>query len=255
LEKNYYQDLRSKLLPLFLIGSIGGFLSGVLGIGGGVVFVPLLTYFTNEDFKINTGISSMAVIFVATTSSITYISNGQTFSIYILYLIIGGIIGGYLGSKLTITLDTNTLQRIFSLLLLGVSYRMMFTQDFSSQYEENIFLYLLIGIFSGILSGLLGIGGGVVRIPLLIFFGGLGNLAAQGFSLVATVPTALTAAYTKLKNDREFAKRGSIVGISGILGSIIGGNLAFNIQQEFLNTSFSIFLLLVSINMLIKTFK
>ena len=243
------------MFPLFLIGSIGGFLSGVLGIGGGVVFVPLLTYFTDQDFKNNTGISSMAVDFVATTSSITYISNGQTFTSYIIYLILGGIIGGYLGSKLTFSLDTKILQRIFALLLVVVSYRMMFAEGFSARYEENIFLYLLIGIFSGILSGLLGIGGGIVRIPLLIFFGGLGNLAAQGFSLIATVPTALTAAYTKLKNDREFAKRGCIVGISGILGSVIGGNLAFDLPQELLNTSFSIFLLLVSINMLLKTTK
>ena len=79
------------MLPLFIIGSIGGFLSGVLGIGGGVVFVPLLTYFTDQDFKTNTGISSMAVVFVATASSLTYISNGQSFSIYILYLIFGGM--------------------------------------------------------------------------------------------------------------------------------------------------------------------
>ena len=136
------------MLPLFIIGSIGGFLSGVLGIGGGVVFVPLLTYFTDQDFKINTGISSMAVVFVATTSSITYISNGQSFSIYILYLIFGGILGGYLGSKLTFQLDTKTLQRIFAMLLLVVSYRMMSTSGYSSQYEENIFLYLLIGVFS-----------------------------------------------------------------------------------------------------------
>lgn len=238
-----------------MIGSLGGFLSGVLGIGGGVVFVPLLTYFTNQDFKINTGISSMAVVFVATTSSVIYISNGQTFSIYILYLIIGGIIGGYLGSKLTFSLETKTLQRIFAVLLLVVSYRMIFSTGFSSKYEENIVLYLLIGIFSGVLSGLLGIGGGIVRIPLLIFFGGLGNLTAQGFSLITTVPTALTAAYTKLKNDREFAKRGSIVGISGIVGSIIGGNLAFRLPQEFLNTSFAVFLILVSLNMLVKTSK
>ena len=238
-----------------MIGSLGGFLSGVLGIGGGVVFVPLLTYFTNQDFKINTGISSMAVVFVATTSSVIYISNGQTFSIYILYLIIGGIIGGYLGSKLTFSLETKTLQRIFAVLLLVVSYRMIFSTGFSSKYEENIVLYLLIGIFSGVLSGLLGIGGGIVRIPLLIFFGGLGNLTAQGFSLITTVPTALTAAYTKLRNDREFAKRGSIVGISGIVGSIIGGNLAFRLPQEFLNTSFAVFLILVSLNMLVKTSK
>ena len=54
------------MIKYFLIGSIGGLLSGILGIGGGVVFVPLLTYLTKTDFKTNTGVSSLAVVFVAT---------------------------------------------------------------------------------------------------------------------------------------------------------------------------------------------
>ena len=50
-------------------------LSGLLGVGGGVIFVPLLTYLTKIDFKTNTGISSLAVVFVASASSLTYIFN------------------------------------------------------------------------------------------------------------------------------------------------------------------------------------
>ena len=60
------------MIKLLLIGLIGGFLSGLLGVGGGVIFVPLLTYFVNKDFKVNTGISSLAVVFVASASSATY---------------------------------------------------------------------------------------------------------------------------------------------------------------------------------------
>ena len=73
------------MLKLFLIGFIGGVLSGILGIGGGIVFVPLLTYFTKEDFKINTGISSLAIVFVASASAISYITNGIEISNYVLY--------------------------------------------------------------------------------------------------------------------------------------------------------------------------
>ena len=64
------------MIKLFLIGLIGGLLSGILGIGGGIVFVPLLTYLTKEDFKINTGISSLAIVFVASASAVSYIVNG-----------------------------------------------------------------------------------------------------------------------------------------------------------------------------------
>ena len=88
------------MIKLFLIGLIGGLLSGILGIGGGIVFVPLLTYLTKEDFKINTGISSLAIVFVASASAVSYIVNGIEISSYVLYLIIGAVIGGYLGLSL-----------------------------------------------------------------------------------------------------------------------------------------------------------
>jgi len=239
------------LIKLFLIGLIGGLLSGILGIGGGIVFVPLLTYLTKEDFKINTGISSLAIVFVASASAVSYIVNGIEISTYVLYLIIGAVIGGYLGSRISKFITSKNLQRMFSVLLLFAAYRMYFGTNFSSRFEENILLYILIGILSGLGSGLLGIGGGIIRIPLLIFFGGIGNLAAQGVSLITAIPSSVAAVIPKLR-DREFIKRGIIIGIFGIIGSIIGSNIAFALPQKTLNYAFATFLVLVSINMFFK---
>ncbi|MFL2694149.1 MAG: TSUP family transporter [Candidatus Actinomarina sp.] len=239
------------MIKLFLIGLIGGLLSGILGIGGGIVFVPLLTYFTKEDFKINTGISSLAIVFVASASAVSYLMNGIEISSYVLYLIIGAVIGGYLGSRISKLITSKNLQRMFSVLLLFAAYRMFFGTNFSSRFEENILLYILIGILSGLGSGLLGIGGGIIRIPLLIFFGGIGNLAAQGVSLITAIPSSVAAVIPKLR-DREFIKRGIIIGIFGIVGSIIGSNIAFALPQKTLNYAFATFLVLVSINMFLK---
>ena len=239
------------MIKLFLIGLIGGLLSGILGIGGGIVFVPLLTYLTKEDFKINTGISSLAIVFVASASAVSYIVNGIEISTYVLYLIIGAVIGGYLGSRISKFITSKNLQRMFSVLLLFAAYRMYFGNNFSSRFEENILLYILIGILSGLGSGLLGIGGGIIRIPLLIFFGGIGNLAAQGVSLITAIPSSVAAVIPKLR-DREFIKRGIIIGIFGIIGSIIGSNIAFALPQKTLNYAFATFLVLVSINMFFK---
>ena len=91
---------------------MGGVLSGILGIGGGIVFVPLLTYLTKEDFKINTGISSLAIVFVASSSAISYINNGLEISNYLLYLIAGAVLGGYLGSSISKLITTKNLQRL-----------------------------------------------------------------------------------------------------------------------------------------------
>ena len=239
------------MIKLFLIGLIGGLLSGILGIGGGIVFVPLLTYLTKEDFKINTGISSLAIVFVASASAVSYIVNGIEISTYVFYLIIGAVIGGYLGSRISKFITSKNLQRMFSVLLLFAAYRMYFGTNFSSRFEENILLYILIGILSGMGSGLLGIGGGIIRIPLLIFFGGIGNLAAQGVSLITAIPSSVAAVIPKLR-DREFIKRGIIIGIFGIIGSIIGSNIAFALPQKTLNYAFATFLVLVSINMFFR---
>ncbi len=226
-------------------------MSGILGIGGGIVFVPLLTYFTKEDFKINTGISSLAIVFVASASAITYITNGIEISTYVVYLILGAIFGGYIGSHISKFISSKNLQRMFSVLLLFASYRMFFGTNFSTRFEENILLYVFIGVLSGIGSGLLGIGGGIIRIPLLIFFGGIGNLAAQGVSLITAIPSSVAAVIPKLRN-REFIKRGIIIGVFGVIGSIIGSNIAFALQQKLLNYAFASFLVLVSINMFFK---
>ena len=240
------------MFKLFFIGLVGGLLSGLLGVGGGVIFVPLLTYMTNKNFKINTGISSMAIIFVASASGFTYILNGISLTFNIFYLIIGGIFGGYIGSKITAIIKTKSLERIFSILLIIVAIRMFLSSSFQSAFNENPMFYIFIGLITGILSGLLGIGGGIVRIPLLIIFGGLENIVAQGFSLIATIPTAMTAAITKLKGRPDLIKQGTYIGVFGIIGSIIGANTAFLLSQNILNTIFAIFLLLVSVNLYLK---
>ncbi len=228
-------------------------LSGLLGVGGGVIFVPLLTYLTKIDFKTNTGISSLAVVFVASASSLTYIFNdfnkGSNLVLATLVIISGGVVGGYLGSKLTPRINTKVLVRIFSLLLIATAYRMIFSTSVNAIYENNLFLYFLVGFVSGIGSGLLGIGGGIIRIPMLILFGGFEQIIAQGISLITTVPTALTAAITKIRKNKDSVKNGLYVGIFGITGSVIGGNFVFNISESILNISFGIFLIFVSINM------
>ncbi len=246
------------MIIYFIIGSIGGLLSGILGIGGGVVFVPLLTYLTKSDFKINTGVSSLAVFFVASGSSITYVlndfSDGSNLLFEILIIVFGGIFGSYIGSKLTESINTALLKKLFAILLIASAYRIIFSTSVSSAFQDNLVLYFLIGLVSGIGSGLLGIGGGIIRIPMLIFFGGFEQIIAQGISLLTTIPTALTAAVTKIRKDTELLKIGLIVGVFGVLGSIVGGTLAFNvIPRDLLNIGFGIFLTLVSINMFISS--
>ena len=75
---------------------------------------------------------------------------------------------------------------------------------------------------------------------------------SRGLGDVYKRQTAMTAAITKLKGSPELIKQGTYIGVFGIIGSIIGANTAFLLSQNFLNTIFAIFLLLVSVNLYLK---
>ena len=240
-----------------MIPGIGTIVNGVgvlvVGILSRVIFKKELKDF--EDNLLPLGLLVLALGLRESLKSPDYVRlinfeiSGFIFTLFA--VIIGAVIGGYLGSTISKFITSKNLQRMFSVLLLFAAYRMYFGNNFSSKFEENILLYILIGILSGLGSGLLGIGGGIIRIPLLIFFGGIGNLAAQGVSLITAIPSSVAAVIPKLR-DREFIKRGIIIGIFGIIGSIIGSNIAFALPQKTLNYAFATFLVLVSINMFFK---
>ena len=71
--------------------------------------------------------------------------------------------------------------------------------------------------------------------------------------MITTVPTALTAAVTKIRTNTELLKIGTTAGLFGVIGSVVGANFVFNISRDALNIAFGSFLVLVAINMFYST--
>jgi len=115
----------------------------------------------------------------------------------------------------------------------------------------DIVIYIIIGIIAGTLSGLFGIGGGIVIIPALMFLKGFPQLKAQGTSLIAMLPPVGILAfieYYKKGNTDIFA--GVIICITMVISAKFGGQLANIIPMSIMKKSFGIFVILVGI----KTF-
>ena len=236
-------------MKLLVVGFLGGIPAGLLGLGGGILFIPLMVYIAKLNMKEITGVSSMAVAIVATVGSIRYSSEGYGLGPFIPYLIVGGILGALVGNRLNKGLDSNSLKKIFSIVLLITAVRMNYIVAGNEISNDNMLIYVLIGFVSGILAGLLGLGGGVVRIPALLLFAGLPSLVAQGASLITSVPTAIAAAYPKVKDSPIKIKQGIMLGGGGSLGVLIGSEIAFSLGDNSLKTIFSYFLFLVAIKM------
>jgi len=102
------------------------------------------------------------------------------------------------------------------------------------------------GIIAGIISGM-GIGGGVILIPVLVFFAGLTQHSAQGVNLLFFIPTAITALIIHIKNKCIDIKLAVPVIITGLLGAYAGSELAFSLSGPVLKKAFGVFLLFMGI--------
>ena len=110
-----------------------------------------------------------------------------------------------------------------------------------------------IGILTGFMAGMLGIGGAIIMIPALVFIVGLSQQTAQGTSLAVMLPPiGIIAAYNYYKAGEVNFKFALILAIAFLLGSYFGSKLALNIPQAVLKKIFGILLLLVAAKMLLS---
>jgi hypothetical protein len=108
-----------------------------------------------------------------------------------------------------------------------------------------------IGIVSGIMAGMLGIGGAIVMIPALAFFLGLSQQMAQGTSLAVMLPPiGILAAYNYWKEGQVNIKFALILAVAFLAGSYFGSKFALSLPQAVLKKIFGILLLLVAARML-----
>jgi uncharacterized protein len=115
----------------------------------------------------------------------------------------------------------------------------------------NIFLFIVLGIIAGLLSGLIGIGGGVIIVPALLFIFGFSQHQAQGTTLALLVPPiGILAAWTYYKQGYVDFNAALFICIGFLVGSFMGAKMATNISNIILERIFGVALLLISLKMI-----
>ncbi|MFN8241848.1 MAG: sulfite exporter TauE/SafE family protein [Bacteroidales bacterium] len=116
----------------------------------------------------------------------------------------------------------------------------------------TIILLVILGLLTGVLAGLLGIGGGIIVIPALIFIMGFTQQSAQGTSLAMMLPpVGIFAVMNYYKAGHVDIKVALILATVFVVGSIFGSKLAIKLPQDILKKVFGVFLLLVALKMLL----
>jgi len=116
----------------------------------------------------------------------------------------------------------------------------------------NTYLYLLLGLVTGILSGLFGIGGAIIIIPTLVLLFGMSQHIAQGTTLALMVPPiGLLAAWTYYKQGFVDFKIAGLICIGFFIGGLVGAKFVTHIPDNLLRKAFGCLLLLASLKMIL----
>ena len=114
-----------------------------------------------------------------------------------------------------------------------------------------LLILIVIGIVTGVMAGMLGIGGAIIMIPALVFFLGISQHTAQGTSLAVMLPpVGIIAAYNYYKAGQVNIRFAIILAVFFLVGSYFGSKLALNMPQATIKKVFGILLLLVAAKML-----
>jgi len=112
--------------------------------------------------------------------------------------------------------------------------------------------FIALGLFAGLLASALGIGGGIIFVPVLVSLFGFSQLGAQGTSLAVIVPTAAIATYGHMRAGRVVWRVAAITGGAGVVGALIGSRVAYALDEQLLQRIFAVLLIGLAIRMAIR---
>ena len=252
-----------------------GFVAGLFGIGGGLIIVPFLYYIFNSlgiDHQylmhLAVGTSFAIIIPTSTVSVLTHHKfKAVDFDIvksYGIYVVIGVIIGTLFAASL----KTKSLILFFTIIifLLGIYLLLLKEKEKNVIIKIKLHLRIILGLIVGFISAPMGIGGAIMNVPILKFFGysinkAIGSAAAIGFliALFGASGFIITGSYlkTNLPLSIGFLNIPAFlifIPITTIMASI-GARTVHKIDKKKISKFFGIFLIIIAIKFLLEYFK
>ncbi len=246
---------RPAIAVLLLLGVITGGLSGLFGVGGGIVLVPLLIFVCRFPQRLAAGTSMFAILPAAASGGISYAVQGHVDWIAAAALAVGIVGGAQLGSFLLARLPVRVLRWMFAgFLLVAVASLWLVVPDRGAVIEItplSVTLLVITGVLTGILSGLMGIGGGVVVVPALMLGFGASDLVAKGTSLIMMIPGSLSGTIGNLKRGNVDLRSGAIIGLASACIAPFSTMLAGLLTPFWSNAVFSLLLVFIAVQLVV----
>lgn len=261
-------------IQMVFLGSIVGFMAGLLGIGGGGIFVPVLTtLFISMKFDnsyivhLALGTSMTTIVATSLSSMLAHRKNKNILWPEVKLMAPAIIIGAFLATFVVVYINSQILAVFFTVFMAYVSYKMFFgTKNVEPIRQEKP--VKLAGAFAiGSISTLVAIGGGSLSVPYLVNRGrdikkSIGTSAAIGFPLALAGSLGYLINGWNVQVQGEFIESGIlgfvhvpaviILSVCGFITAPIGANLAHKLPMHILKKVFAALLLSLSVKMLLN---
>jgi uncharacterized protein len=240
------------------IGLAAGCLGGLIGVGGGIIMIPLMVGILKLSQHQAHGTSLLALVFTGLGGALAYGLHGEVSLPAAAVLAFSAMMTARAGAHYAHALPGWRLRKAFGGFLIGCAVLFAFKPYLPAVGPHdslflNFFLFLTTGLVTGFLSGMMGVGGGAIMIPAMVLLAGFGQHEAQGTALAVMIPVGLTGALThhRLGNVAKRHLPGLVCGI--LLGAVAGGNLANLLAEAPLGMTFMVVIAIMGFRYLKST--
>lgn len=242
------------LIPL---GFAAGVLGSMIGLGGGIIVVPTLTFFGFGP-SLAASNSLFAALSNAIASTISYSKQKRiNYSVGIKLALIsipGTVLGAYISSDVT----PSSFKILFGLVLIASSIYIIIKKKISSKEKHpNLFVLIVVAgasFFAGIISSFFGIGGGIVFVPLMVVALGMGmKTAAPTSQFVLLFASFSGVVVHSVLGHPDFLQAG-LLGVGAFFGGILGARLSLEIKERYLQFLVAAVIIGAAIKLFIDSF-
>ncbi|MCP2257999.1 hypothetical protein LX15_001686 [Streptoalloteichus tenebrarius] len=246
--------MRSVIAPrwkLALIGLVAGAMSGLFGIGGGVVIVPALVAWCRRDQRQAVATSFLALGPLALAGVVGYALHGQVDVLIAVPLAAGSMIGAWIGAALLSRAPLAFLRWLFAVVALATAAKLAFDPGMAPGEVDHewwrLALLLPVGVLIGVLAALTGIGGGAVMVPVMQLGFHVPAALAKGTSLLVILPTSALGGWRNLRNGNGSLRDAAWIGGSGVVATVATSQWAVVMDQTLSDVLFGCLLVFVAV--------
>jgi uncharacterized membrane protein YfcA len=254
--------LRNMLdIPIYIIvlaiivGILAGFISSLFGVGSGTIIVPAVIFLLGYGFHAAKAVSLLTIVFISVIGVYQHNKFKNVRWKFGLILGIFGLFGSIAGSVISSYTPANILEAIFGLVLILVAFQMARMPQYG-EAKNGKMLIPISGFTAGIIGGLLGLGGGIIFVPLMYFIG-IPIHNAVGTSLLAVFFTAIFGTVTDISIKIMTLEVGLYIGVPLTIGAAIGSGygtvVANKLKDVRLKIYFAAYLVIIAISMFLRS--